>query len=95
MRVNGRAVPDGRGGLVVTAEQVYANCPKYIQRRSPSDSPARPGTATAGTALTLPQQLAAATADTFFIATADPDGKVDACTAAATRASSRCTARTG
>ncbi|MFJ1707800.1 pyridoxamine 5'-phosphate oxidase family protein [Kitasatospora sp. NPDC088346] len=78
MRVNGGAVPDGRGGLVVTAAQVYANCPKYIQRRSPLDAPGRPGTATAGTSLTLPQQLAAATADTFFIATAGPDGTVDA-----------------
>ncbi|MEV4612271.1 pyridoxamine 5'-phosphate oxidase family protein [Kitasatospora sp. NPDC049258] len=80
MRVNGRAAPDGRGGLLVAAEQVYANCPKHIHRRSPLDAPAptAAGAVTAGTALTLPQQLAAATADTFFIATADPAGTVDA-----------------
>ncbi|MER8183343.1 pyridoxamine 5'-phosphate oxidase family protein [Kitasatospora sp. NPDC094015] len=82
MRVNGRATPDGRGGLLVAAEQVYSNCPRYIHRRSPLDAPAAPGTsagaATTGTVLTLPQQLAAGTADTFFIATAGPTGAVDA-----------------
>ncbi|MEU9130056.1 pyridoxamine 5'-phosphate oxidase family protein [Kitasatospora sp. NPDC048540] len=78
MRVNGRAVPDGRGGLLIAAEQVYANCPKHIRRRSPHDAPAKAAAATTGTALTLPQQLAVGCADTFFVATADPDGKVDA-----------------
>jgi predicted pyridoxine 5'-phosphate oxidase superfamily flavin-nucleotide-binding protein len=33
MRVNGRAVRDGRG-LLLQADQVYANCPKYIQTRT-------------------------------------------------------------
>ncbi|WP_327679112.1 pyridoxamine 5'-phosphate oxidase family protein [Kitasatospora sp. NBC_00458] len=80
MRLNGRSVPDGRGGLVVTADQVYANCPKYIQRRSPVD---RPGAGAArrvavGAALSTAQQLLASTADTFFVTTAGPDGRVDA-----------------
>src|ERR1700754_369623 len=36
VRVNGHAT--GRdGGLVVTAEQVYGNCPRYIQDRTPLD----------------------------------------------------------
>ncbi|MFE2724531.1 pyridoxamine 5'-phosphate oxidase family protein [Kitasatospora sp. NPDC059327] len=79
MRLNGRSVPDGRGGLVITADQVYANCPKYIQRRSPLESAAgTPRVVAAGPALSTAQQLTAATADTFFIATAGPDGRVDA-----------------
>ncbi|MEE1828257.1 pyridoxamine 5'-phosphate oxidase family protein [Streptomyces sp. BE20] len=80
MRLNGRSVPDGRGGLVITADQVYANCPKYIQRRSPVDRPeaGAPRRVAGGPALSTVQQLLAATADTFFVATAGPDGRVDA-----------------
>jgi len=79
MRLNGRAVPDGRGGLVITAEQVYANCPKYIQRRSPLDAPSHsPEVRSDGSRLSTAQQLAVSTADTFFVATAGPDGRVDA-----------------
>ncbi|MEU2627462.1 pyridoxamine 5'-phosphate oxidase family protein [Kitasatospora sp. NPDC007106] len=78
MRLNGRSEPDGPDGLRITAEQVYANCPKYIQRRSPRELPAAEPTATAGDRLTLPRQLAVAAADTFFLATAGPDGRVDA-----------------
>ncbi|WP_405012278.1 pyridoxamine 5'-phosphate oxidase family protein [Kitasatospora sp. NBC_01539] len=82
MRVNGRSVPDGPGGLRITADQVYANCPKYIQRRTPADAPADAPTAapsaTSADRLTLRQQLAVANADTFFVATAGPDGRVDA-----------------
>ncbi|MFC6596683.1 pyridoxamine 5'-phosphate oxidase family protein [Kitasatospora paranensis] len=78
MRLNGRSAPDGAGGLLISAAQVYANCPKHIRRRSPADSPARPPAATAADRLTLRQRLAVATADTFFVATAGPDGGVDA-----------------
>ncbi|MET8156267.1 pyridoxamine 5'-phosphate oxidase family protein [Sphaerisporangium sp. NPDC005289] len=41
MRVNGRARREG-DHLVVRTEQVYSNCPKYIQRREPAFGPARP-----------------------------------------------------
>ncbi|MEV0533042.1 pyridoxamine 5'-phosphate oxidase family protein [Kitasatospora sp. NPDC050463] len=79
MRLNGRSVPDGRGGLVIAADQVYANCPKYIQRRSPLElSAGTPHVVAAGPVLSTAQQLTVATADTFFIATAGPDGRVDA-----------------
>ncbi|MEU6231734.1 pyridoxamine 5'-phosphate oxidase family protein [Kitasatospora sp. NPDC047058] len=80
MRLNGRSAPDGRGGLVIAAEQVYANCPKYIQRRRPQARPAAgtPHAVAAGPVLSTAQQLAVATADTFFVATAGPDGRVDA-----------------
>ncbi|CAN3981828.1 pyridoxamine 5'-phosphate oxidase family protein [Kitasatospora purpeofusca] len=80
MRVNGRSAPDGRGGLVIAAEQVYANCPKYIQRRHPLDRPGAgaPRRVAAGPLLSTAQQLLLSTADTFFVATAGPDGRTDA-----------------
>ncbi|MFJ9697230.1 pyridoxamine 5'-phosphate oxidase family protein [Kitasatospora sp. NPDC101183] len=80
MRLNGRSRPDGRGALEITAEEVVANCPKYIQRRTPLDRPAAgpPRAVASGPALTTAQRLAAATADTFFVATTGPDGSVDA-----------------
>ncbi|MFJ9445569.1 pyridoxamine 5'-phosphate oxidase family protein [Kitasatospora sp. NPDC101235] len=80
MRLNGRSVPDGRGGLLVHADEVVANCPKYIQRRTPTDRPAAgpPRTVAAGPVLTTAQLLTVATADTFFIASTGPDGGVDA-----------------
>jgi predicted pyridoxine 5'-phosphate oxidase superfamily flavin-nucleotide-binding protein len=71
VRVNGwaRAV-DHR--IVIRTEQVYGNCPKYIQQRvliSSSDAGgAHP--AYAATALTAGQQEWLARTDTFFIATA-------------------------
>ncbi len=76
MRVNGHAVREGEA-LVIRPEQVYANCPKYIQTREPvgdASSPRHPRRAT-GAALTARQQAFISAADTFFIATqADPMG---------------------
>lgn len=69
MRVNGTAVQAGET-LVVWTEQVYSNCPKYIQTREPT---AEPGGAPAGlgtgTALTDRHQAWIGAADTFFIST--------------------------
>ncbi|MCD0482251.1 pyridoxamine 5'-phosphate oxidase family protein [Streptacidiphilus sp. ASG 303] len=84
MRVNGRSRPHG-GGLLVDADQVYANCPRYIQRRrtlepagpAPGPVPAR-GPAVRGTSLTADQQSRLGSADTFFVATADDRGDADA-----------------
>ncbi|MEV7185933.1 pyridoxamine 5'-phosphate oxidase family protein [Kitasatospora sp. NPDC093102] len=80
MRLNGRSVPDGQGGLLVHADEVVANCPKYIQRRTPTDRPVAgpPRTVATGPVLTTAQLLAVATADTFFIASTGPGGSVDA-----------------
>jgi predicted pyridoxine 5'-phosphate oxidase superfamily flavin-nucleotide-binding protein len=46
MRVNGvaRALPHG-DGLQICTEQVYANCPKYIQKRERADGPPPPSVA--------------------------------------------------
>jgi predicted pyridoxine 5'-phosphate oxidase superfamily flavin-nucleotide-binding protein len=77
VRMNGAARP-WRGGLLVELDQVYPNCPKYIQKREPRWSPAVPGTPVPGTELTPDEVRLAATADTFFIATADLQGNADA-----------------
>jgi predicted pyridoxine 5'-phosphate oxidase superfamily flavin-nucleotide-binding protein len=70
MRINGRArqVADR---LVVHTEQVYANCPKYIQARDTDGHDAADPTGTAAETDTLsPDQRAwIAAADTFFVAT--------------------------
>ncbi|PPK68551.1 pyridoxamine 5'-phosphate oxidase family protein [Actinokineospora auranticolor] len=75
MRVNGlaRPTPDG---LAVDVEQVVANCPQYIQRRSPL--PVAPGspTATWSESLSEAQRRVIAAADTFFVTTA-ADESVD------------------
>jgi hypothetical protein len=78
MRVNGRAVHSGPG-LLLRADQVYANCPKYIQARTVIDA----GQATASyrgwereTSTPSSGRLSDVThreliggADTFFLAT--------------------------
>jgi predicted pyridoxine 5'-phosphate oxidase superfamily flavin-nucleotide-binding protein len=78
MRMNGRAAP-GDAGLRVELDQVYANCPKYIQQREPYVAAPRPPAAPVrGTALTAAQQGRIRRADTFFVATADEEGNTDA-----------------
>jgi len=75
MRVNGRARPTREGFRLLT-DQVYANCPKYIQqrdRRTPVPA-AVPGSARTGGALTTAQQAAVAAADTVFVATGAEGG---------------------
>jgi predicted pyridoxine 5'-phosphate oxidase superfamily flavin-nucleotide-binding protein len=78
MRVNGRAARSGRG-LLLQADQVYANCPKYIQTRTVVE--ADPTAASyrsweRETTAPSPSQLGDVTqrkligdADTFFLAT--------------------------
>lgn len=70
MRVNGRARKDG-DRLLVHTEQVYANCPKYIQTRTVTedDLPAGSPTALTTRALNADQQRWITAADTFFVAT--------------------------
>ncbi|MGA5216376.1 pyridoxamine 5'-phosphate oxidase family protein [Streptomyces cinereoruber] len=76
MRLNGTARPSPRG-LTVEADQVFSNCPKYLQKRQWYGSePAGPGTGTPhhGTELTPAQAARVRAADTLFVATAAPDG---------------------
>lgn len=80
MRLNGRAEPTTIG-LRIAVDQVYANCPKYIQRRDPlprsAPVPDASGPRTS-TELTPGQQRLVTSADTFFVATRSADGDADA-----------------
>ncbi|MEU3773354.1 pyridoxamine 5'-phosphate oxidase family protein [Streptomyces sp. NPDC032472] len=74
MRLNGILEP-APGGFEVAAEQVFANCPKYLQKRQPLELAAEgPGVVRRGAALTAGQQRAVRAADTFFVATTAEDG---------------------
>ncbi|MCI0384328.1 pyridoxamine 5'-phosphate oxidase family protein [Streptomyces sp. CNQ085] len=84
MRMNGTARPHG-GGLLVDLDQVVANCPKYIQKRTPPAADPGPPPAAAPLSrvrgsdrLDDGQRRFLAGADTFFIATADEHGRADA-----------------
>lgn len=75
MRINGMACRRDTE-LVVHPEQVYANCPKYIQLRELiNETDDRETKVTRGQVLTDTQRAVIERADTFFIATqADPMG---------------------
>lgn len=79
MRVNGSAEPAGTG-LRIHPDQVYSNCPKYISRRDIAEVRSRvasPGVQR-GESLTDRQAELIATADAFFIGSADTTGNADA-----------------
>ncbi len=74
MRVNGQGelTPDG---LRVTTEQVYSNCPKYIQKRViVGERRAQSRTAAEQRGLTDQDRALIEAADTFFVATAAEGG---------------------
>jgi predicted pyridoxine 5'-phosphate oxidase superfamily flavin-nucleotide-binding protein len=79
MRFNGRGMlrPEG---LFLLVDQVYGNCPKYIQlRRQEADGEAAAGEPVRVSAtLDERQRSAVASADTFFIASFHPGGGADA-----------------
>ncbi|AOR34322.1 pyridoxamine 5-phosphate oxidase [Streptomyces fodineus] len=75
MRLNGRLRPTSRG-FAVEADQVFSNCPKYIQRRETYETPdgRTPDSPHRLTELAQPQQEFVQRADTFFMATVHPGG---------------------
>ncbi|MEU2713568.1 pyridoxamine 5'-phosphate oxidase family protein [Streptomyces sp. NPDC007205] len=75
MRLNGRLRPTDRG-FAVTADQVFSNCPKYIQRRNAYETlPERPPAGPRRLTRLGPEETAfIRTADTFFLATVHPGG---------------------
>lgn len=75
MRLNGRARPTPRG-LAIETDQVFSNCPKYIQKRQlPAGTmPGRPSAPRHGVKLTGDQRTFIADADTFFLATVHAEG---------------------
>ncbi|GAA0537602.1 pyridoxamine 5'-phosphate oxidase family protein [Paractinoplanes ferrugineus] len=77
VRLNGTARPTA-DGLRIDLTQAYANCPKYIQKRSPRRVATTPGEPRVGPELSAEEVGFASVADTFFVATADLDGNADA-----------------
>jgi len=81
MRLNGRAEVGEDGAITIHAQQVYSNCPKYIQaRRSRGralETDSTPVVRRQST-LTQDQQRWIREADTFFIASHHPEGGSDA-----------------
>ncbi len=78
VRFNGRGLwsPDG---LFLLADEVYGNCPKYIQRRRlVEESAGEVLEARRSSSLDASQRARIEGADTFFIATCHPGGGADA-----------------
>jgi len=81
IRLNGSAILQPDGSFYVHAEQVYANCSKYIQaRRFELITPAQQNTSELSRTdrLTANQQQWIKEADTFIIASAHREGGADA-----------------
>jgi predicted pyridoxine 5'-phosphate oxidase superfamily flavin-nucleotide-binding protein len=80
MRINGTGHVDENGRLVVLTEQVYGNCPKYIQKRSlqPSSGFHRAQkSANLSSHINPEQQEWIRNSDTFFIGSISSEGKAD------------------
>jgi predicted pyridoxine 5'-phosphate oxidase superfamily flavin-nucleotide-binding protein len=78
MRVNGRLARAG-GAVLIEADQVYANCPKYITARDAQLSPpAGVAGAIRSSGLTGAQREWIRRADTFFVASLNPGEGADA-----------------
>ena len=80
LRINGRVVDARPGAIAIRTEEVFGNCPKYIQARAPEADTHhhRAAVAQRGGALTLEQRLAIERADTFFIASVHAGTGTDA-----------------
>ena len=79
VRVNGRGVIKD-GAIFITAEEVYGNCRRYLQERIfvGNRNPAvTDQTASIGSSLSASQQQQISRADTFFIATDNPERGAD------------------
>ncbi|MGW0699297.1 pyridoxamine 5'-phosphate oxidase family protein [Streptomyces sp. NPDC002867] len=76
MRMGGTVRPSARG-LLVETERVFANCPKYLQKRelyeTGADTPPA-GPVRRGERLDPDRTAFVRAADTFFVATGTPDG---------------------
>jgi hypothetical protein len=81
LRVNGTARLTPTGNIWLEADQVYSNCPKYIQVRhyvDQSEPAGEAGTVWRGKALTDTHRAWISQADTFFIASLHPAAGADA-----------------
>lgn len=80
MRVNGRLEYAVDRPISIGVDQVYSNCPKYIQRRAAEEGTVQeaPRLARRAGTLTEEQRTWIRRADTFFIATLHPEDGADA-----------------
>lgn len=80
LRANGRTKMVSHRHLTIDIEQAYPNCPKYIQRRTLQASAplAASQGIEEGTALSDELKAWIGRSDTFFVASAHPQGAVDA-----------------
>jgi predicted pyridoxine 5'-phosphate oxidase superfamily flavin-nucleotide-binding protein len=77
-RVNGRVVALDAGGFTIQVSQSFGNCPKYIEPREPHHAAAAGAVSMERlAALDAAAARLAASADTFFIATAHPRAGAD------------------
>jgi hypothetical protein len=78
VRVNGRGVIRN-GAIIITTDEVYGNCRRYLQERifGIRTTQAADKKGHVGTALTALQQQQISHADTFFIATDNPERGAD------------------
>ena len=80
LRINGRVTDARQDAIEIRTEEVFGNCPKYIQARAPESQPRhrRDDAAQRSRALTPEQRLAIERADTFFIASVHAGKGADA-----------------
>ena len=77
LRFNGRGLLSS-DGVFLLVDQVYGNCPKYIQKRRLVGDRGGSGEVHRSPSLTAHARRLVETADTFFIATWHPEGGADA-----------------
>lgn len=80
LRVNGIVASKGDDGLTIDIEEAFPNCPKYIQRRSYDDhsGPGSDPVRREGSAIDRFVSQWVGAADSLFLATGHPDGRLDA-----------------
>jgi predicted pyridoxine 5'-phosphate oxidase superfamily flavin-nucleotide-binding protein len=80
LRINGRVTARSADAIEIRTEEVFGNCPKYIQSRAPEGvlEHHRAGDGRRGLALTEAQRLAIDRADTFFLASVHDGTGADA-----------------
>jgi predicted pyridoxine 5'-phosphate oxidase superfamily flavin-nucleotide-binding protein len=79
VRVNGRGIIK-EGAIFITTDEVYGNCRRYLQERifvGSRQTPAANPTASVSSELSTSQQRQISRADTFFIATDNPERGAD------------------
>ncbi len=78
LRVNGKVKTWGKSEIYLHTQQVYFNCPQYIQKREVKTTVSRGTSVQIGATLSSQQQKFIQQADTFFIASYHPQGGADA-----------------